>query len=287
MSFSYEIKEDLSKITNYKDKKLLEAECFGFLLTGNTIHGKDYIEYSTENEFIIEKLYKLLFNLGIDYEPDIDGKEYVAKITKGESLKSIIRFDTELKEAEEKALVRGSFLGGGNITDPNKQYHLEILFNEKNNGEFIINICRKYGIEFKMIENREKYQIYLKDSDNISTFLALIESNKGVLAFEDVRLTKEVKNNVNRLVNCETANLNKVINASVNQINDIKFLQKLRKFDELPEELKEIALARLENPDASLKDLGNMLEKPLGKSGVNHRLQRIHEIAEEYRKGSV
>ena len=285
MSFSFEIKEDLSRLINFKDKKILEAECFGFLLTGNTIHSKNWIEYSTENEFIIEKLYKILFNLDIEYEPDVDGKEYVAKIKKDKSLDKIIRFDSQMKDAEEKAVVRGSFLGGGNITDPNKQYHLEILFKEKNNAEFIINICRKYEIDFKIIESREKYQIYLKDSDNISKFLALIESNKGVLAFEDIRLTKEVKNNINRLVNCETANLNKIINASVSQVNDIKLLQKLKKFDELPEELKEIAILRLENPDASLKDLGQMLEKPLGKSGVNHRLQKIHEIAEENRKG--
>ena len=95
---------------------------------------------------------------------------------------------------------------------------------------------------------------------------------------------KEMKNNVNRKVNCETANINKVVNASVNQINDIKLIQKLKKFDELPDYLKEIAIVRLENPEISLKALGELLDKPLGKSGVNHRLQKIHEIAEELRK---
>ncbi len=284
MSFSSDIKEDLSNVISYKNKKLLEAEAFGFLLTGNTMLMKEYVEYSTENEFIIEKLYKILFNLDIDYEPEINGKEYVAKIRRGDSLNRIIKFNAELKEAEEKALVRGCFLGAGSITDPTKQYHLEILFIEKNNAEFVMNICRKYDIFFKMIETRKKYQVYLKDAENISKFLALIESNKGVLAFEDTRLTKEVKNNVNRIVNCETANLNKVVNAAVNQINDIKLIQKLKKFDELSEDLKEIAVLRLENPDMSLKDLGELLEKPIGKSGVNHRFQKIHEIAEEYRR---
>ena len=113
----------------------------------------------------------------------------------------------------------------------------------------------------------------------------MLGANRGVLVFEDVRITKEVKNNVNRLVNCETANLNKIVNASVNQINDIKLIQNLNKFEELPEYLKEIALIRLENPDASLKALGEMLNNPIGKSGVNHRLQKIHEIAEELKKG--
>ena len=106
------------------------------------------------------------------------------------------------------------------------------------------------------------------------------------MEFEDIRITREVKNHVNRLVNCETANLNKIVNASVNQINDIKLIQKLKKFDELPEYLKEIAIIRLENPDMSLKNLGELLENPIGKSGVNHRLQKIHEIAEELRKYS-
>ena len=106
----------------------------------------------------------------------------------------------------------------------------------------------------------------------------------ATLSFEDVRVTREIKNNVNRKVNCETANLNKVVNASVNQINDINFIKKMKKFDELPEYLKEIARVRLEFPDMPLKDLGQQLDKPLGKSGVNHRLQKIHEIAEELRK---
>ena len=130
----------------------------------------------------------------------------------------------------------------------------------------------------------KKYILYIKDGEEISKFLALIGATKGVLSFEDVRVTREIKNNVNRKVNCETANLNKVVNASVNQINDINFIKKIKKFDELPEYLKEIARVRLEFPDMPLKDLGQQLDKPLGKSGVNHRLQKIHEIAEELRK---
>ena len=187
-------------------------------------------------------------------------------------------------EEVQRAIVKGSFLGAGSITDPNKQYHLEIIFQEKNNAEYILNICKAFGIVLKLLENKNKYYLYIKDAEEISKFLALIGANKGVLDFEDVRVTKEIKNNVNRLVNCETANLNKIINASVDQVNDIKLIQNLKKFDELPDYLKEIAIVRLENPDASLKSLGEMLENPIGKSGVNHRLNKIHEIAEELRQ---
>ena len=131
------------------------------------------------------------------------------------------------------------------------------------------------------MKKENKYCLYIKDAESISCFLALIGSNKGVLSFEDVRVTKEIKNSVNRIVNCETANLNKVVNASVDQINDIKLIQRLKKFDDLPDYLKEIAILRLENPDSSLKSLGEMLDKPIGKSGVNHRFKKLHEIAEE------
>ena len=109
-------------------------------------------------------------------------------------------------------------------------------------------------------------------------------ANKAVMKFEDIRAVREMKNNVNRLVNCETANLNKTINASVNQINDIKLIQNLHKFEELSEDLQNIAALRLEYPDLTLKELGELLEPPLGKSGVNHRLKKIHELAEELRR---
>ena len=127
--------------------------------------------------------------------------------------------------------------------------------------------------------------LYIKEGEEISKFLALIGANKAVMRFEDIRVNRDMKNNVNRLVNCETANLNKTINASLNQVNDIKLIQKLKKFDELPEELKVIASLRIEYPEATLKELGEYLEPPLGKSGVNHRMKRIHEIAEELKRG--
>ena len=284
MSFSSNIKEELSKVNNLKNKEVLEAEFLGYILTGNTSNNSEFLEFVTENEFNIERFYRILFNLGIEYEPSSRGKVFIATIYKNktvqEYMKLKINTDTEIR----KAIVKGTFLGAGSVTDPNKQYHLEIIFQEKNNAEYILNICNSFGVTLKLLENKEKIHLYIKDGEEISKFLALLGSNKGVLAFEDVRVTKEIKNNINRLVNCETANLNKIVNASVNQVNDIKLIQKLKKFDELPDYLKEIAVLRIENPDASLKLLGEMLEKPIGKSGVNHRLQKIHEIAEELKE---
>lgn len=285
MSFSSDIKEEITKVNNFKNLQVLEAEFLGYILTGNTLNNNDKLEFVTENEFNIERFYKILFNLNIDYEPSIKGKTYVATIKKNETLEKYMQIKIDSKQEIQKAIVKGAFLGAGSIADPKKQYHLEIIFEEKNNAEYILNICNGFGITLKLLENKRKIYLYIKDGEEISKFLALIGANKGVLNFEDIRLTKEIKNNVNRLVNCETANLNKIVNASVNQINDIKLIKKLKKFDELPEYLKEIAMLRIENPDASLKTLGEMLEKPIGKSGVNHRLQKIHEIAEELKLG--
>lgn len=285
MSFSTDIKEELSKVNNWKDKEILSAEFLGYILTGNTLDENNSLEFITENEFNIERFYKILFNLQIDYEPSVRGKVFVARILKNENTQKFMQINMSQNQEIQKAIVRGAFLGAGSITDPEKQYHLEISFQEKNNAEYVLNICKSFGIYLKVLEQAEKILLYIKDSEEISKFLALIGSNKGMLAFEDVRITKEIKNNVNRLVNCETANLNKIVNASVNQVNDIKLIQKLNKFDEMPDYLKEIAILRLENPDISLKALGEMLEKPIGKSGVNHRLQKIHEYAEELRNG--
>ena len=284
MSFSSEIKEELSKVNNLKNKELLGAEFLGYILTGNTVNNNESLEFITENEFNIERFYKILFNLGIDYEPDKKGKVFIAKIKKSKLVEKFMEIKTKSTLDIQKAIVKGAFLGAGSVTDPNKQYHLEIIFQEKNNAEYILNICNSFNIHLKLLENKEKVYLYIKDAEEISKFMALLGANKGVLSFEDVRVTKEIKNNVNRLVNCETANLNKIVNASVNQVNDIKLIQNLKKFDELPDYLKEIALLRLENPDASLKALGEMLENPIGKSGVNHRLQKIHEIAEELKE---
>ena len=284
MSFLFELKEELSKINNLKNKELIKSEFLGYILTGNTTNSENFLEFITENEFNIERFYKILFSLNIEHEPSIRGKVFVATIEKNEKVNELLQLKLDDADESKKAIVKGSFLGAGSINDPKKQYHLEIIFQEKNNAEYILNLCKSFNVHLKLLENKNKTYLYIKDAEEISKFLALIGASKAVLNLEEIRITKEIKNNVNRLVNCETANLNKIVNASVNQINDIKLIMNLKKFDELPDYLKEIAMIRLENPEVSLKSLGEMLENPIGKSGVNHRLQKIHEIAEELRQ---
>ena len=170
-------------------------------------------------------------------------------------------------------------MGSGSINNPKNKYHLEILLKNVKNIEYILNILEKYNIHFKILEN--KNAIYTKDGEEISKFLALIGASSAVLRFEDIRVYRDMRNNVNRIVNCETANLNKIAITAAKQINAIKLIRKKGKFDSLSENLKEIANLREKNPEASLLELGKMLKNPIGKSGVNHRLKIIEKIAEE------
>ena len=210
---------------------------------------------------------------------DINEIEDVDKII--EIKESVVYLKNIVDENQEnlKSIIRGVFLGAGSINNPERKYHLEILVSNVENMKKIVKILNMFEIKVKTLENQNKYSIYIKESEEISKFLALIGASKAVLRFEDIRIQKEMRGKVNRLVNCETANLNKTINASIEQISAIEKIQKAGKFNKLDENLKEIAILRLENPDMSLIDLGKKLKNPIGKSGVNYRLKKIMEIA--------
>lgn len=275
MSFSSEVKQELSSINTYSKSNLIEAELIGYLMSANIKEENEKIEFITENEFNIERIYKILFKLKIEYEPETRRKTFVAKINKP-NLRNIENLETE---EEKKALIRGIFLGSGSINDPTKKYHLEILSKNKDVAQYIQNILKSFNIKAKILEMNNT--IYIKEGEEISKFLAFIGAQKAVLKYEEIRVMREIRNNVNRQVNCETANLNKTISASVMQIEAINYLKKVKKYEELPTGLQEIAELRLEYPEMSLKDLGSLLEKPLGKSGVNHRLNNLIKIANE------
>lgn len=264
MSFSSDVKQELSKIGNF-NKEILIAELIGYILSGNTIEKEEHYDFITENEFNIEHLYKVLFNLQLDYEPEIKGKCYIAIIKKNEYLKNCIKNFAKINGEIRKNIVKGAFLGSGSINNPDKNYHLEITFSNREYSDFVSQICSEYKVKFKELTSNERIQLYLKESEEISRFLALIGANKAVLKFENVRVLKEMKNNVNRKVNCETANLNKTVDAALKQINDINFIKKRKKFDQLPRELKEIANLRLENPDLSLQNLSELTDPPIRK----------------------
>jgi len=294
LSFSANVKEEVSKLNTLKDKESVKAELIGYLLTSNTSVIKNKIRFSTENEYNINRFNKLLNSLDIDYSIEMQGNTYVI-IFKKLNMLDIIEYDNKdviiknnnisknLKTADVllKSIVRGSFLGAGSINNPKKTYHLEIVFSNKNNALFIKDIVDTYEIDSKELTRNQNYSLYIKEGEDISKFLALIGASSAVLEFEEIRVIKDMRNNVNRIVNCETANINKIVNTAVRQVEDIKLIQSKGKFKELPENLQEIAILRLENKDVSLLELGQMLKKPIGKSGVNHRLKKISEIAKE------
>ena len=194
--------------------------------------------------------------------------------------------NSSMKQDEQLArlCIREAFIKSGSMNDPNKKYHLEIMFKTKKKAEEMQTLLNNFNINAKVIKREKDYMLYLKDGEEISEFLALIGANSSVIKFEEIRVLKETRNDINRLVNCETANLNKTINAAVKQIEDIKLIKKKRKFSNLPENLQEIAELRIANPDVSLVELGKMLSEPIGKSGVNHRLRKLSAIAEDLRK---
>lgn len=292
MSFSSEIKQELNKNTKLSNKELVKYELIGYLISGNIdILERNIIRFSTESDYNINRFSKLLSNLKIEHNIEISGKNFIVSFKKN-SIQEFVKIDEkqiflkgniqyEKNEENLKTLVIGVFMGSGSINNPEKKYHLEIIFGNEENLKEIRKILEKLGIKTKKMITENKKSIYIKEGEEISKFLALIGANKAVMRFEDIRIQKEMRGKVNRLVNCETANLNKTINASIEQIAAIKKLKETGKFNKLNDNLKEIANLRLENPDMPLIELGKKLRQPVGKSGVNYRLKKIMELANE------
>jgi len=294
MSFSSEVKEEISKLSNLANKEIVKFELLGYLSSNNITIEKNKIKFSTESEYNINRFSKLLNNLQYTKQNiEVIGKKFCISVNKLEIPEVIYNNTITFKniteqinnqELLEKAFVRGSFLGGGSINNPKNTYHLEITFSSGENANIVLAILNKYEIQFKNIEKKNGYALYTKDGDEISKFLALIGANSSVLKFEEVRVYRDIRNNVNRKVNCETANLNKTLNAALKQIENIKYLKQIGQFDKMPEQLQEIANLRLENPEASLVEIGQMLSKPIGKSGVNHRFYNIEQFVSKFRQ---
>ena len=185
----------------------------------------------------------------------------------------------------KRAYIRGSFLGGGSISNPEKTYHFEMVTNNKEHAENLSMIINSFDLNSKIVLRKDNYIVYLKEGEQIVDILNIMGAHQALLQLEDMRVLKDIRNNINRIVNCETANLGKTKSASLRQIDDIKCIESMMGLNKLPKALKEIANLRLENPDSSLKELGSMLPEPMGKSGVNHRFRKIGEIADELRGG--
>ena len=282
MSFSKDLKEEISKTENLSNKQAVKYELIGYLLSNNISQEKQNIKFSTENEYNINRFSRLLSNMGINnYDITLQGKLYIITV----KLKEINKIENmkiqETSQEQIKWIIRGAYLGGGSINNPENKYHLELGIKKLEDAELLVQALLTFDIKSSMIEKKNEYAIYIKDGEEISKFLALLGANKSVIKFEEIRVQREMNNKIHRIVNCESANLNKTINASIEQIEAIKRLKQNHKFENLSDSLKEIATLRLENPNASLVELGQKLKQPVGKSGVNYRLKKIMEIANE------
>lgn len=180
-----------------------------------------------------------------------------------------------------RAFLRGVFLCVGSMSDPAKGYHLELVTDNERKAFQIQQIIREFELDAKIIRRKKYFVVYLKEGSNIVDFLNICEAHVSLMQFENERIVKEMRNSINRRVNCETANISKTVNAAAKQISDIEKIRDRIGFSNLPQNLREMAIVRMEYPDASLKELGQYLVPPVGKSGVNHRLRKLGEIADE------
>lgn len=314
MSFSSKVKNEVCR---YEDSGREEAltQLSAIMKVSGTLSfgGNKHLSFkiTTENPAIARCIFKLL-KVHFDIHTQIMVKKsnsfkknniYMVLITEDMGVKQLLRevgvleeidgimqidygIPSELvnKENLKRAFIRGAFLGGGSISNPEKTYHLEFVSHNQDYAEQLSKLINTYGLTSKVIQRKSSYVVYLKEGEQIVDLLNIIGAHTSLLELENVRIMKEMRNNVNRLVNCETANLSKTVNAAVRQVESIKLIQKEIGLGRLPRNLRDIAELRIQYPDESLKELGELLNPPVGKSGVNHRLRRIEKIAEELRK---
>ena len=183
-----------------------------------------------------------------------------------------------------RAFLRGAYQAAGSMSDPKKSYHFEIVCSLPEAAERIREVICSFGLAAKIVQRKKSYVVYLKEGSQIVDILNVMEAHISLMELENVRILKEMRNSVNRKVNCETANINKTVSAAVKQVEDITYLRDTVGFEHMPDNLVEAAVARLENPDATLKELGEKLDPPVGKSGINHRLRRLSEMADKVRQ---
>lgn len=236
------------------------------------------------------RVYKMVFNRQEDVERILTTLK-IAKKTENSS-GNVCGMDCQemhisglviQKDCCRRAFIKGVFMTSGSISDPEKGYHFEIVCDNPERAELISGIIHNFGIDSKVIARKRYHVVYIKDGTMIVDMLNLMGAYSSLMDMENIRILKDIANNVNRKVNCEAANLNKTVNAAVRQIEDIEYIIKVKGIHYLPDNLVELAQARLEARDASLKELGEMINPPIGKSGVNHRLRKISEIADHLR----
>lgn len=293
MSFSSIVKEELSKkISGARHCQIAELAAI-YSFCGSFVQKNkenSYIFFNFENVLVANKCFTLMKKAFTIYS----GCDFVNQIAYDEKSLTISVNDKELCEKIQDALesfsvtertccrrayLRGAYLCGGSTTDPGKSYHLEIVCKNKMSADKIIELFETFDVDAKLVERGRYYIVYIKDSNKIVLALNVFEAPVALMEYENTIIMKEMRNSINRQNNCDVANLNKTVSAAQSVISDIKQLMGTAEYENLPDNIKEVAMLRVEYPDASLKELGEMLTPPLGKSGVNHRLRKLSEMA--------
>ena len=296
MSFSREVKEELAKQVS-KSRHCQVAELAALIAYDGELDVDEegfYLSLDTENLGLMEK-YSVLMRHLFSLEPssalgEKDWKrvlETVKMWNMQEEKPHVTRtVDGMLVQQQccKRAFIRGAFLAAGSISDPNKSYHFEIACKNEPQAVQMQDMINSFGMDAKIVLRKKYYVVYLKEGSQIVDILNVMEAHVALMELENVRILKEMRNSVNRKVNCETANISKTVNAAIKQVEDIEYIRDTAGLESLPENLREMALLRLEYPEAALKELGTYLNPPVGKSGVNHRLRKLSAIAEELRE---
>lgn len=298
MSFSSNVKHE---IINNVD---LQYHCFNanLLVYLNNyasycqIANKTYLCFKLDNFLYSSRLYSILLNLFrcnievLIQKSSNSSKKTFYLLIKDQNVIDKILIISEIdifeileKECCVRSFLRENFILNGSISDPKKSYHLELVYSNYNIAKDISNIINSYNLNSKIINRKSNFVVYIKDVENILDFLNIIGAHKSLMDLENLRILKNISNNVNRKVNCETANLSKTINAAILQCENIRFIFQKKGFEYLSEPLENVAKLRLKYPEASLSEIGKMLNPPISKSGVNHRLRKINYIAERLR----
>lgn len=314
MSFSSKVKEELSKECNSPRHCCIAETAAIISMCGKVIFDeKDHvrIEIHTENVTVARKYFTLLkktYNINTDvsirHSSGLNkNRSYILSVNDDETARKIlmtcrlmrpfgvIEEDFSIsdsliiqRECCKRAFIRGAFLAAGSVSDPVKTYHFEIVCLSEAKAKQLQMIMETFNINARVIKRRKYFVVYVKDSSQVVDLLNIMGAYNALMDMENVRIVKDMRNNVNRKVNCETANINKTVSAAVKQIEDIRFIQMSSAFDELPESLQEMAELRVRYPEATLAELGQLLDTPVGKSGVNHRLKKISLFADELRE---
>ena len=314
LSFSSKVKQELFEhFGNGRHCSIAELSAFVNICGQIAFFNEHFcIKIQTENYLVAKKCFTLLkntFNINSEIFIKSSGKKrrskvYVLLLKDADQVERLLRatgiwmtengtpiirnkmYPTVVSSiCCRRAYIRGAFISVGSVSNPEKNYHLEFVMPTAELAAQLRDLVNTFGLDSKVVERKDHFIIYLKEGEQIVDLLNIVGAHIALMDLENVRIVKEMRNDINRKVNCETANLNKVVLAAVKQLEDITYIQQTIGLDKLPKQLAEVAILRLDYPDISLKELGTYLAEPVGKSGVNHRLRKISNLAETLREG--